>query len=350
MGWQEEGVLTSFRDGAAQLSWSWTAVLAGAIAACARQESAEVATARDNAAASAPSAGGIGGALHPSAAPPSVEPARSPFWREEEIVARMARETAQEKVRQEEWANERKSAWEEEQRRSAGATPATLLGTFTQDDVIRAASVNADSSLLWVTAEWHARKGTIAALSFRPTEFGYPVEKLEPRLVLLQERAGKLESLAERKLDLSRANCSNDSGEPAGGWDQAPKFALDLAAYSIAPGQTALGVRLTCMYTFPAGQGIDSQLFLVELRNGALRQVFEGSMETEDFQRPGATWARTKSVLVVQRTQHGGYFDLQLNSKVRIEGDTPEAREPTERTQTERFIWSGDHYVRMRAH
>jgi hypothetical protein len=103
------------------------------------------------------------------------------------------------------------------------------------------------------------------------------------------------------------------------------------------------------MYTFPAGQGIDTRLFLLELKDGKLRQIFEGSVANEDFQRPGATWARTKGVLAVQRTQHAGYFDLQLKSKIRLEGDTREAREPTERTETERFIWSGEQYTPARA-
>jgi hypothetical protein len=59
-------------------------------------------------------------------------------------------------------------------------------------------------------------------------------------------------------------------------------------------------------------------------------------------------------MVAVDRTQHGGYFALQLTSKIKIEGNRPGTQEPTEsteaeRTETERFVWSGERYTKAGA-
>ena len=256
----------------------------------------------------------------------------------------MDRENALNEARAKNAETEQRKAWEGEQRRAAGTTSEPLLGKFTQDDVIRAAGAIEDNSSMWLASAWDARKDAIVALAFHPTEFGYEVKQLDPRLFVLQETSGKLAPVAQTKLDLSHANCSNDSGEPAGGWSDAPKFALDLGACEVTPGQTAVGVRLTCMYTFPAGQGIETRLYLAELKDGTLRQIFEAMMAREDFQRPAATWGTTHGVLAVQPTQHAGYFDLELRSEFNLRYENPEAGKPSQRTRTERFVWIDNHY------
>jgi hypothetical protein len=60
------------------------------------------------------------------------------------------------------------------------------------------------------------RKDTVVALAFHPVEFGARPEALDARLVVLQSRGGKLGLVAETKLDLSHAECPNESGEPPG--------------------------------------------------------------------------------------------------------------------------------------
>jgi hypothetical protein len=234
----------------------------------------------------------------------------------------------------------------------AGATPAPtrLLGTFTQEDVVRAAGTGLDPSSIWRSAEWHAQKDTIVALSFRPAEFGARTQALEPRVAVLQNRMGKLVLVAQKPLDLTRAECRNDSGEPAGGEDRAPELTLDLAAYRIAPAQTAIGVRFSCANTFPAGEGTETRLLLLELHDGALRQVFDEAIANTNFDRPTGNESTTAGVLSVQREQHAGYFDLQLRTKTKVKGSDPVAfpntvRQASERTETTRFVWQDDRYA-----
>ena len=337
-------------------------VLFGLLAACARHESKELAAnlapPPATAAAARSSAGGNSGAAPVPAQPPVDDATRAAVRPKHELIAEADREKTQGEAGERASRSEQ-NAWEEAQRRVAAGAWTTaastwLSGTFTREDVIRAAGAGSDPTSIWLVSEWHAQPATLVALSFRPVEFGYPLDKLDPTLVLLQASSGKLVPLATRQLDLSKANCSNESGQPPGGWDDAPKFALDLAAYAIALGQTALGVRLTCMYTFPAGQGIDTWLFLLEPKAGKLRQIFEASIGHENFDRPSANQTTATGVLLVQPTRHAGYFDLQLRTKLRIQGGDPEAfpntaREPSERTETQRFVWKGDHYVAEKA-
>jgi len=81
----------------------------------------------------------------------------------------------------------------------------------------RVAGASGADGLMWLTSEWHARTGAIVALSFHPTEFGYPVKDLEPRLVLLQELSAELEPVARGLVDLSGANCITTPENPRAG-------------------------------------------------------------------------------------------------------------------------------------
>jgi hypothetical protein len=331
-------------------------LLAAAFAACARHESKEPTTKLAPAPTTIVAAGsgtaGTSAAMSSPAQPPVDEATRAAVRRMHEMIAEADREKVQGEASDQSFEAEQRKAWQEEQRRVAGeaATSRTLLGAFTREDIIRAAGTGKDGSLMWLASEWRPRKDTIAALSFRPTQRGYPVQKLEPRLVLLQNNAGKLARVTDKKLDLSRVICSNEGGEAPGGWEEAPKLALDLAAYDIAPGQTALGIRLTCMYTVPAGDGVDTQLLLLELKDGHLRQILETSVGRNNFDRPSENRSTTTGVLVVQREQHAGYYDLQLREKIQIESEADpaiakNAHSLSERSETKRFIWNGDHYV-----
>jgi len=239
---------------------------------------------------------------------------------------------------------------------AAGSSPppTRLLGAFTEEDVARAAAGGADPSLRWRAAEWHVQKDSIVALAFRPAELGARPESLEPRLVVLRGRASKLELVAEQKLDLSHAECPNESGEAPGGEDRAPQLALDLPAYTTAPGQTAIGVRFTCARTYPAAEGVETRLLLLELEDGKLRQVFDEKIASMDFDRVRGDTTTTSGVVSVQRQQHAGHFDLQLRLKTTTEGSDAETfpnttRQPLERTQIRHFVWNGEHYQLARA-
>jgi hypothetical protein len=233
----------------------------------------------------------------------------------------------------------------------AGSTPppAPLLGSFTLQDVARAASAGADPSLRWRAEEWHPKKDTIVALAFRPVEFGARPEALDPRLVVLQNRGGKLSLIAEKKFDLSHADCPNESGEPAGGDDRAPDLALDLGAYAIAPAQMAIGVRFMCAKTFPATEGVETRLSLFALQDGTLRQVFDEKIASTNYYRPAGNTITTSGAVSVQREQHAGHFDLELRLKTKTQGSDPNAfpnttRQPIESIETRRFVWNGRRY------
>jgi hypothetical protein len=228
--------------------------------------------------------------------------------------------------------------------------PARLLGSFSQEDVARAAGAGLDPALHWRAADWHGRKDTIVALAFRPVEFGARAEALEPRLVVLQGHAGKLRLVAEKKVELSHVECPNESGEPSGGDDRAPEISLDLGAYTITPGQTAIGVRFTCAKTFPAAEGIETRLLLLELHGGALRQVFDEKISSINHDRPTGDTTTITGLLSVQGQQHAGYFDLALRLKTKTEGSDPETlpkttRQPTASTEMTRFVWTGERYA-----
>jgi hypothetical protein len=75
--------------------------------------------------------------------------------------------------------------------------------------------------------------------------------------------------------------------------------------------------------------------------------VFDATVGRTNFDRPSGNQSTTIGVLSVQREQHAGYFDLLLRSKTRIESVDPGADHDTagQRSQTERFLWNGEHYV-----
>jgi hypothetical protein len=322
----------------------WAPLALAALAACARHESSQLA------AQPAPTSGSAGSAQAGSAqagssasAAAAAPPAADPEAARREAIRRKAQELI-DGIEQDERKQQAAG------KPGAEPTPTQLLGTYTQADVARAVAPGADASLNWRSAEWHAQKDTIVALSYRHAEFGTPPAALEPRLVLVQARAGKLVPTAEKKLDLSKASCRNESGEAAGGEDRAPELALDLAHYDIAPGQTAIGVRFTCAYTFPAGEGSDTRLLLLELRDGALHQVFDERIAHTNFDRPTGNENSATGSLSVLREQHAGHFDLELRTKTKTEGSPSGASpntagKPSERTETARFVWDGSRYV-----
>ncbi|HTV25616.1 MAG TPA: hypothetical protein VMG12_43270 [Polyangiaceae bacterium] len=96
-------------------------------------------------------------------------------------------------------------------------------------DVAWAVDGRLEPSLTWRIAETAGVRSpngppslTLLALSYRPAEFGAPLGTLSPRLFLLQRRAHELDIVALRTLDLERAECRNDSGEPGADDERRP--------------------------------------------------------------------------------------------------------------------------------
>jgi hypothetical protein len=232
------------------------------------------------------------------------------------------------------------------------AASARFWGNFTRADVIRAAGSDLDQPLTWRIAEWRPRKGAVVALSFHAAEFGGEPDALEPRLYMLQNRAGKLALVVSQKLDLSQAECRNESGEPATGGERAPEFAFDLGPYTIAPDSLAVGVRFTCFNSFPAGDGSETRLLLLELRDGALHQVFDETIAQTSFDRPTGNQTNSDGVMSVRREKQDGHFDLSVRTTTKTVGSDPESfpktlRHPIDRTETVRFQWNGTRYVTL---
>jgi hypothetical protein len=234
-----------------------------------------------------------------------------------------------------------------------GATPdaTRLLHRFTMDDVKRALA-SARGSMTgptnWRVAEWNARRASVVALSYRPVTFGAPIASMNPHLAVLDERDGKLVSVVESKIAFTDTNCANDGGEPVnddpGSEDDesAPALSLDLAPYKMTPSSTALGVRLHCRYTFPAGEGDNTYLALFEVAPGTLRLVFETPIETHDHQRvnPDDDF-ETKGVVIVQKTAQKGHFDWLLQTT-----QTGGAAGSSKRIEKTVFVWNDERYTK----
>ena len=77
-------------------------------------------------------------------------------------------------------------------------------------------------------------------------------------------------------LAIAETHCERSDGEELGadGTD-APAFALDLGDYRVAAREVAIGVRFTCHNVFPAGEGSETRLYLLDLQGAAMREIFD---------------------------------------------------------------------------
>jgi len=236
----------------------------------------------------------------------------------------------------------------------ANTTPVetdTYLGSFTAAAVraaVRDRLGPTDVATRWHIAEWKARPGSIVALSFQAVPFGANVDELRPAVVVLENRSGKLVPIADGKLALGQVHCENGSGESVSD-EAAPVFELDLAPYVIAPGATAIGVRFVCYNTFPAGEGSLTQLSLLELHAGTLREVLREPVSFSNHDRPSGTEIDTRGTVSLDTTLHDGHFDLVIQTTRRIADDGSGIRLPADRAspkvETRRYVWSSDRYI-----
>lgn len=225
---------------------------------------------------------------------------------------------------------------------SSDAKSTKYLGTFSSEDVRAAAQAAAgtkDQASAWRMSEWKSRPHTVVALSFQSVPFGAKVATMEPRLSVLEAQNGKLSEIARGRPAFTETHCENAGNAPATD-DEAPTLALDLAPYAIAKGKTALGVRLQCHNSFPAGDGVETRLALFEIaENSILRKIFEASVDWDNHDRVGGD-SNTEGIVIVQKTAHAGYFDLLLQTTLTRDRDPPEKR-----TEKRLYVWSGDRYT-----
>lgn len=235
---------------------------------------------------------------------------------------------------------------------SAEATPpsvtGTFLGSFTGANIAAVAAQGAEPGLSWRIAEWKARPSSVVALSYRAVPFGSDGAALRPRVAVVESQQGKLARVAGGTFATPRANCANTGGGPDG---EPPSFELDLAPYVVAQGNTAIGVRFTCHNSFPAGEGSDTHLVLLEVRGADLRAILDERVASSNHDRVGAVDTTRKGVVSMQSTAHGGYFDLLIRTTTtptkfsdEDDGTTPATSKEKPRLESKRFVWSGEGY------
>ncbi len=160
--------------------------------------------------------------------------------------------------------------------------------------------------------------------------------------------AGAPTRAAEGRIAVERADCTQTAG-PADG----PTAVLDLAPYRLDAATTAIGARVTCGRTFPAGEGVATTLHLLRPSGGALTEVFRATVEDHDHQRgPGDELDVLATVAVepARRAAKGapaGLADVvvrRTTSRSRI----GESAAPTRTTTVERFAWDGARYAPAR--
>jgi hypothetical protein len=168
-----------------------------------------------------------------------------------------------------------------------------------------------------------------------------------PHVILLGTKSDKLEPVASAQLVLGETNCETMSGEPLSA-DEAPAFELDLAAYTLAPGSDAIGVRLSCHNEFPSGEGSETRLYLFERRGDKLEQIFDQRIAWTNEDRVAGSETSGRSVVIVQKEAHDGRADLVLRTTTSendlgSEPTLPKDKPP--RAKSQRFAFDGQRYT-----
>jgi hypothetical protein len=219
--------------------------------------------------------------------------------------------------------------------------PAMVEPALESDGSVRAVCApGADSQRIWHVSAWHAGSPKIVALSFSPVSPTDDPKLAKPELCVLERQAEKLTKLAGGSVRVGETECSNMPPAPS----DAPSFELDLAPYVLAPGNTALGVRLICQNSFPAGEGGQSRLYLFEQQGARLAQVLDEEIAWSNHDRVGRRDTDAKGVLVIQKSEHGGHFDLSITMSELTE---PFEGAPSKKTETRKLVWKTDRYVRV---
>ncbi|MEO7114215.1 MAG: hypothetical protein ABI183_27485 [Polyangiaceae bacterium] len=201
------------------------------------------------------------------------------------------------------------------------------------------------ASLRWQTLPLPDASLQVAAISY--DRAARTVAELNAELALVDVANAQAPTLlGTAKIAVDPDACD----APTGNDDDAPELALDLAPYRITDQERAIGVRVTCHQTFPAGEASRSELVLfarsAASAKASLEDVFRISVADHEEQRgPGDAIDELATVSVLPR-KTAGHFDLSVRRTTTIASlDATAGRPAKTRVATMRFVWNGSRYV-----
>lgn len=189
---------------------------------------------------------------------------------------------------------------------------------------------------------WHA-PDTLVGLCSAPA--ANDAKLIGPHVVLIELKP-KPTPVASAQLVLGETNCETLSGKPLSA-DESPAFELDLAAYTLAPGNDAIGVRFSCHNEFPSGEGSETRLYLFERQGDKLRQIFDQRIAWTNEDRVAGSETSGRSVVIMQKETHDGRADLVLRTTTSEDDLGSEPRLPKDKAphaKSQRFAFGADRY------
>lgn len=157
------------------------------------------------------------------------------------------------------------------------------------------------------------------------------------RVVALARAGGALRASHSATFTVDRPDCVEGNG-PA----DAPTALLDLAPYRLDSETMAVGVRVTCGRSFPAGEGSRTTLHLLRPNGAALERVLDVTVEDHDHQRGPGDFRKATAVVILE-PKAGRPADLVVRHTIET-GRLDEPEKPKRATKVERFKWDGARY------
>lgn len=114
--------------------------------------------------------------------------------------------------------------------------------------------------------------------------------------------------------------------------------------FSIAEGETVVGVRLSCEFSFPAGEGSETRLYLLRIVDGSLVRLFGAQMAFNDYQRGPNDETHGSAVLVVNRARQEDFADLTLKETVLSSPLIADHKRTTKKTSLHHFQFHAGKY------
>lgn len=227
-----------------------------------------------------------------------------------------------------------------------GSEGSRYWGSHSEKDVLEAIGRGGSSGAKpWQIADWKAHPGSLVAASLQLDAAASAAHRVSFRVVVLESQSGRLNAVATGTVAPTNAPCETGHENDSAG---EPVLELDLAPYTIAAGNTAIGVRLECHHSYAAGEGGETRLFLLERHENAVRCVFEGVIAASEHDRAGGSESDDRGVVIVQKTLHDDHFDLTVRTTktIRDDGTGARSRKPGSTTQAVPWIWRGSAYFR----
>jgi hypothetical protein len=206
---------------------------------------------------------------------------------------------------------------------------------------VRAALGKVDEGSHVILADWRARPCSAVALTFRAVSPKSAPAELSAHLFLVEKARGKSTLVATSPINLDDASCMRDPGwEP----EHPPSFKLDLADYRITAGETAIGTRFTCDFQAPGAEGTVTRLYLFRQEAGTLSKILAENVELSQYDRVANEYVDSHGILIMQRTQTSGVFDILLRMTDVFRSESGKTRK---KTREQRYQWKGSQYGRL---